>query len=95
MKWNKVTLIQTQLVFEESTEKEKPPVRTIPPYVGCHMHVAILPIAVMRVLRMDIRLVMLFDYLSGHHLKLHVLLSHRVREFRAARREFSTYGSAR
>ncbi|KAG2141540.1 hypothetical protein BD769DRAFT_86967 [Suillus cothurnatus] len=45
-KRNKVTLIQTQLVFEESTAKEKPPVRTIPPHIGHHTRVAILPIAV-------------------------------------------------
>lgn len=40
-KWNKVTLVQTQFVFEESTEKEKAPVRTIPPHVGRHTHVTI------------------------------------------------------
>ncbi|KAG2033626.1 hypothetical protein BDR03DRAFT_1002004 [Suillus americanus] len=45
-KRNKVTLIQTQLVFEESTAKEKPPVRTIPPHGGHRTRVAILPIAV-------------------------------------------------
>jgi hypothetical protein len=45
-KWNKVTLIQTRLVFEKSTEKEKMPVRTIPPHVGRRAHAAILPIAI-------------------------------------------------
>jgi hypothetical protein len=45
-KWNKVTLVQTRLVFEESTEKEKAPVHTIPPHVRRHTHVAILPVAV-------------------------------------------------
>lgn len=40
-KWNKVTLIQTRPVFERSTEKEKTPVRTIPPHVGRRAHAAI------------------------------------------------------
>ncbi|KAG1806306.1 uncharacterized protein HD556DRAFT_1321059 [Suillus plorans] len=45
-KRNNVTLIQTQLVFEESTAKEKPPVRAIQPHDGRQKYVAILPIAV-------------------------------------------------
>ncbi|KAG2135726.1 uncharacterized protein EDB93DRAFT_821899 [Suillus bovinus] len=45
-KWNQVTVIQTQLVFEESTAKDKPPVRTISPHGGRQTYVAILPIAV-------------------------------------------------
>ncbi|KAG2060390.1 hypothetical protein BDR06DRAFT_561874 [Suillus hirtellus] len=45
-KRNNVTLIQTQLVFEESMPKEKPPVRTIQPHDGRQKYVAILPIAV-------------------------------------------------
>lgn len=40
-KRNNVTLIQTQLVFGESTAKEKPPVRTIQPHDGRQKYVAI------------------------------------------------------
>ncbi|KAG2129017.1 hypothetical protein DEU56DRAFT_503198 [Suillus clintonianus] len=43
---NKVTIIKTQPIFKESTEKEKSPVRAIPPHSGHHTDVAILPIAV-------------------------------------------------